>query len=115
MLQAIASGFPDTIDTYGLISGLWTSTFALGAFIGPTIAGILFDSVGFPWGTLFILGIHILVIILLVGFSLSCKKPELPEVQITEDEPKNRQKLIEMFGLLAKLTISAAKSDKVGS
>ena len=31
--QAIASGFPDTIDTYGLISGLWTSTFALGKII----------------------------------------------------------------------------------
>ena len=23
--SAIAAGFPDTIDTYGLISGLWTS------------------------------------------------------------------------------------------
>ena len=27
-------GFPDTIDTYGLVSGLWTSVFAFGAFIG---------------------------------------------------------------------------------
>ena len=38
---ALRAGFPDTIDTYGLISGLWTSVFALGAFIGPTIAGEL--------------------------------------------------------------------------
>lgn len=37
---ALRAGFPDTIDTYGLISGLWTSVFALGAFIGPTIAGM---------------------------------------------------------------------------
>ena len=86
--SAIASGFPDTIDTYGLISGLWTSTFALGAFIGPTLAGILFDSVGFPWGTLFIIAIHILVLILLVVFTVFCKKPALPEVVIEdEDEP----------------------------
>ena len=28
--QALAAGFPDTVDTYGLISGLWTSVFALG-------------------------------------------------------------------------------------
>ena len=32
--SAIKCGFPDTIDTYGLVSGLWTSVFAFGAFIG---------------------------------------------------------------------------------
>ena len=35
--------------------GLWTSVFALGAFVGPTLAGILFDAVGFPLATVFIL------------------------------------------------------------
>ena len=30
--QALAAGFPDTVDTYGLISGLWTSVFALGTY-----------------------------------------------------------------------------------
>ena len=29
--SALTAGFPDTIDTYGLVSGLLTSTFALGA------------------------------------------------------------------------------------
>ena len=29
--------------------------FALGAFVGPTLAGILFDAVGFPLATVFIL------------------------------------------------------------
>jgi len=86
--SAIASGFPDTIDTYGLVSGLWTSTFALGAFIGPTLAGILFDSVGFPYGTLLIIAIHILVLLLLLVNYFFCK-PSLPEVEVTEpeDEP----------------------------
>ena len=32
--SAIKAGFPDTIDTYGLVSGLWTSVFAFGAFVG---------------------------------------------------------------------------------
>ena len=32
--EAIRNGFPDNLSTYGLISGMWTSTFALGAFIG---------------------------------------------------------------------------------
>lgn len=86
--SAIASGFPDTIDTYGLVSGLWTSTFALGAFIGPTLAGILFDSVGFPYGTLLIIIIHIFVLLLLLVNYVFCKKPSLPEVVvIEEDEP----------------------------
>jgi len=85
--SAIANGFPDTIDTYGLISGLWTSTFALGAFIGPTLAGILFDSIGFPLATLFVIGLHAIVIILLVSFLTCCSKQELTdEVEEPEEE-----------------------------
>lgn len=64
------SGFPDTIDTYGLISGLWTSVFALGAFIGPTVSGILFDAVGFPKATYFIIVSQIVVMGLMLAFFL---------------------------------------------
>lgn len=53
------SGFPNDIHTYGLLSGIWSSSFALGAFLGPTIAGILYDWVGFELGTLFEIGLHI--------------------------------------------------------
>ena len=35
--SAIKAGFPDTIDTYGLVSGLWTSVFAFGAFVGENL------------------------------------------------------------------------------
>lgn len=38
---AVKAGFPDNLATYALISSLWTSTFALGAFVGPTAAGAL--------------------------------------------------------------------------
>ncbi|KAG8225191.1 hypothetical protein J437_LFUL001318 [Ladona fulva] len=41
--------------TYGLISGLWSSSFSLGAFVGPSIAGVLLDWVGFRDGTIYIL------------------------------------------------------------
>jgi len=47
--SAIKSGFPDTIDTYGLVSGLWTSVFAFGAFVGPTFGGLLYDAITFRW------------------------------------------------------------------
>ena len=36
---ALAHGFPDYLSTYSLVSSLWTSTFALGAFVGPVASG----------------------------------------------------------------------------
>ena len=45
----ILAGLPDTIDTYGIVSGLWTSVFALGAFVGPVAGGFLYDAVTFRW------------------------------------------------------------------
>ncbi|XP_076030715.1 MFS-type transporter SLC18B1-like [Oratosquilla oratoria] len=59
--DAVANGFPDDISTYGLVSGLWTSTFALGAFIGPSVAGILLDLIGFDWASVFVVALHFLV------------------------------------------------------
>jgi hypothetical protein len=70
--SALKAGFPDTIDTYGLVSGLWTSVFAFGAFVGekpvdslpadnltspsgPTFGGILFDAVTFRWAILLVI------------------------------------------------------------
>ena len=37
--SAVSGGFPDNLTTYALVSSLWTSAFALGAFVGPTAAG----------------------------------------------------------------------------
>lgn len=54
-------GYPDNIQTYGLVSGLWTSTFALGAFIGPFISGLLYDYVGFRKGVIFIIATQLIV------------------------------------------------------
>ncbi|KAK8750477.1 hypothetical protein OTU49_014848 [Cherax quadricarinatus] len=59
--DAVQNGFPDDIQTYGLVSGLWTSTFALGAFIGPSAAGALFDWIGFSWATVFVVALHLIV------------------------------------------------------
>lgn len=45
-----------------MVSGLWASFFSLGAFVGPSVAGILYDTVGFRGGTLFPVGIHVFVV-----------------------------------------------------
>jgi MFS family permease len=79
--SAIKAGFPDTIDTYGLVSGLWTSVFAFGAFIGPVLGGILYDALTFRWALLFIVALEIIAFFLLVGY-LICTWNE-PVVPVT--------------------------------
>ncbi|XP_076238345.1 MFS-type transporter SLC18B1 [Calliopsis andreniformis] len=84
---SIGYGFPDNLETYGLISGLWTSTFALGAFIGPSVAGILLDQIGFRNATMFIVLLHLLVGVVAAVFLSSCTRRRKPftEVGATED------------------------------
>ncbi|XP_028037700.1 MFS-type transporter SLC18B1-like [Bombyx mandarina] len=65
---SIASGLPNSIETYGLVSGMWTSVFALGAFIGPTVSGLLYDSIKFRGSTLFIFTTHVIVMVLVLMF-----------------------------------------------
>lgn len=82
----VRHGLPDNIDTYGLVSGLWTSTFALGAFFGPSISGYLYDSVGFRKAVLFIILLHFIVAaFVLITFILE-KKPQ-PYKELDASEP----------------------------
>lgn len=77
---------PDSIETYGLVSGLWTSTFALGAFFGPTISGMLFDSIGFRKAVIFIIVLH-LVVAGIILFSLFCQRTPHPYKELDASQP----------------------------
>ncbi|KAA0203699.1 hypothetical protein HAZT_HAZT007212 [Hyalella azteca] len=68
--DAIAYGMPNNLSTYGLVSGMWTSAFALGAFIGPSSAGALFDAFGFSYASQYIVVLHAMVaiVILVCGY-----------------------------------------------
>lgn len=61
---AIRKGFKDDIDTYLLISGMWSTSFYFGNFLGPTIAGFVVESVGFRATTIgfFVIYVAILVV-----------------------------------------------------
>ncbi|XP_055546361.1 MFS-type transporter SLC18B1-like isoform X3 [Wyeomyia smithii] len=72
---AIANGLPDSIETYGLISGLWTSTFAFGAFVGPSVSGLLFDAIGFRGSTVFIVGLQLIVGSIILLFIMCDRTP----------------------------------------
>ena len=47
MAVAAELGYDFTMETNLTISGWWASSFHLGNFIGPTIAGFLVESIGF--------------------------------------------------------------------
>lgn len=66
--EAVYNGFPDNLDTYSMISGLWTSMFALGACIGPSLAGILYDNFGFAYATLLVVVMHIALLVVVTTF-----------------------------------------------
>lgn len=66
--SSIDWGMPDDMTTYGLVAGMWASSFALGDFIGPSVAGVLFDTVGYRMGTLFIIVFQFIVFTAVVSF-----------------------------------------------
>ena len=76
---AILAGFGMNMATYGAVSGLWTSAFALGAFCGPVIGGLLKMNYGFKVSTYYITSLHSLLIISHVTyFLLKASKIRVP-------------------------------------
>jgi len=68
---ALSAGFPDNLSTYGIISGLWTSTFALGACVGPSVAGFLVDISNFRSASVFVVIIHTALLLVAILFLFS--------------------------------------------
>eukprot|EP00092_Neocalanus_flemingeri_P107350 GFUD01137792.1.p1 GENE.GFUD01137792.1~~GFUD01137792.1.p1 ORF type:complete len:280 (+),score=82.29 GFUD01137792.1:238-1077(+) len=62
-LAAVTAGLPDSLEVQSVVSGLFTSSFALGNFCGPTVSGILYDAVGFNYNCLILQGLVIIVFI----------------------------------------------------
>ncbi|KPI93562.1 MFS-type transporter C6orf192 [Papilio xuthus] len=80
---AIANGLPNSIETYGLVSGMWTSVFALGAFVGPTVSGLLFDSVGFRNSTMFVFILHLIVMLVVMLYLWVCDRSSKMDVSVS--------------------------------
>lgn len=79
-------GLPDNIETYGLVSGLWTSTFAFGAFLGPSVSGLLYDSIGFRKAVIFIITLH-LVVAFIVLITIIFERNPRPYKELGPAEP----------------------------
>ncbi|XP_040584061.1 MFS-type transporter SLC18B1 isoform X4 [Mesocricetus auratus] len=46
---AYENGFEEGISTLGLISGLVSAMWSVGAFMGPVLGGFLYEKIGFEW------------------------------------------------------------------
>lgn len=46
---AYENGFEEGLSTVGLVSGLSSAMWSVGAFIGPTLGGFLYEKIGFEW------------------------------------------------------------------
>lgn len=82
-VAAVAAGFSESMEIQAVVSGLFTSSFALGNFCGPTVSGILFDSIGFNWNCLVLQAL--VVIILFLNIFCAIVKPSSPEYMSIPD------------------------------
>lgn len=72
--------FPQNIQTYGIISSLFTSATAIGYFVGAQLGGYLYEKFKFPWGSHFFILYHLAIFVGSVTYlSFYSKKPKNPE------------------------------------
>ncbi|XP_040575634.1 MFS-type transporter SLC18B1 [Lepeophtheirus salmonis] len=85
--EAIGNGFENNIHTYGLVSGIWASAFALGAFVGPTLGGYLKDQIGFEWSSILVVIFSILSFIATTIFLIvSSFKSQVVHIQLDDEK-----------------------------
>ena len=73
---AIGSGrFPENIETYALISGLFTSLYSAGAFIGPSLGGVLTQYVSFRSASLLPLTLEMSILIFSIAHFWNKREP----------------------------------------
>ncbi|OBS57435.1 hypothetical protein A6R68_11445, partial [Neotoma lepida] len=46
---AYENGFEEGVSTLGLVSGLTSAMWSVGAFMGPMLGGFLYEKIGFEW------------------------------------------------------------------
>jgi len=85
---AVSGGFAESMEIQAVVSGLFTSSFALGNFCGPTISGILFDNIGFDWNCLVLQSL--VITMLLLNTFCALVKPSAPEYQAIPESPSDQ-------------------------
>jgi len=83
MIAAADAGMPDNMSTHGAVSGLFTSSVALGEAVGTAVSGWLTEDYGFAWSTTVFAFLSLAMVLLLltyIGFEkLLPKKKSKPD------------------------------------
>uniref|UniRef100_A0A914QTT0 Major facilitator superfamily (MFS) profile domain-containing protein n=1 Tax=Panagrolaimus davidi TaxID=227884 RepID=A0A914QTT0_9BILA len=67
-------GFDDSSRTYGAVSGIFQSAFALGSFIGPALGGYGVKYIGFEWSATIIAFVNFSFVLLLLTIAAISRK-----------------------------------------
>ncbi|GFS28040.1 MFS-type transporter SLC18B1-like [Elysia marginata] len=108
-------GFPDNFSTFGMVSGLFVANFHFGAFLGPTVGGVLVEKIGFEYSSTVIAGIFataLLVIITFFGFRRwRAANRGNPHPHLADDHSKQNNR-VKCSGDMATPKNSSSRSDK---
>jgi MFS family permease len=63
-------GMPDNKSTFGVCSSIYHTSTSVGAFLGPSIGGLLLDHVGYADSTYFLFSFELILIIGLIAFMI---------------------------------------------
>lgn len=90
---ALENGFEEGLSTLALVSGLFSAVWSVGAFMGPTLGGFLYEKIGFEWAAA-VQGLWALTSGLLMGlfylleYSRRRKRSQLQNILGTEEEQR---------------------------
>ena len=75
MKSSMSSGLPDSEQTRGMVSSLWSVSYNLGGYMGATLGGVIEDELGFS-GTMLVgavvMGVSVVAVVC-YGARLWCK------------------------------------------
>ena len=74
-------GFPDDVSTYSLVSSFWTAAYAIGSFFGTSLAGLLFDNVGWEWSCTAVQGLIFVALLPSLGILCRDKRSKYKELE----------------------------------
>ncbi|XP_078601787.1 MFS-type transporter SLC18B1-like isoform X2 [Branchiostoma floridae x Branchiostoma japonicum] len=84
------AGLEENIATFGVISGLFYSFFAIGEFVGPTVSSALVQQIGLPWASTAFGGLALFYTVVMVVFYVydSCYRSKRGSIRQSTDEEK---------------------------
>ncbi|KAJ8673674.1 hypothetical protein QAD02_004936 [Eretmocerus hayati] len=83
---SVSHGFPNDMETYGLVSGIWNSGFAFGAFVGPSLAGVLYDHLKMRYSCLIVILVNLIMAVSSLIFVMCCDSSQIHPNEVNVEE-----------------------------